>query len=438
MANIFVSSTGSNTSPYETWAKATTDFATALAATTTGGNIVVDVTNPPADIGATTTWTFVADCNVIASTNSGTSTITPTPMGTSAWLGNGSTSYGITLAGAFQVYIYGITFRIAGASSVSLSINNTNGGHFELENCYLWQGTTHASAAVFLGSGSSNVRTYTKLKNSTIRFGAAQGIGLAGKVEIEGGGISSAGSQASTLFRSGNSQNSDYLIFGFDASYCVVALVASMTTCASTYKFIQCKIPASVAILATQAAGDKSGGSAWVLDCSNGDTHGLFGYYDAFGSVVSDSSIYFTTGNAAQSWKIITTANCTFTTPFVTPWIQLYNTGTSAITPYFEILRDGSSTAYQNDEVWGEFSAKITSGSTLASLSSDRMAIAGSPANQDAGAGLGSWTGEGGTAWSGKIDSGSSLTPAEVGHLRGRVVVGEPGITVYIDPQVRA
>ena len=64
------------------------------------------------------------------------------------------------------------------------------------------------------------------------------------------------------------------------------------------------------------------------------------------------------------------------------------------------------------------------------------MAILGTPANLDAGAGLGSWTGEGGTAWSGKADAGS-ITPAESGAIRGRWVVGEPSITVYVDPQIR-
>jgi hypothetical protein len=30
-----------------------------------------------------------------------------------------------------------------------------------------------------------------------------------------------------------------------------------------------------------------------------------------------------------------------------------------------------------------------------------------------------------------------SITPAEVGHIQARIVVGEPSITVYADPQIR-
>ena len=57
--------------------------------------------------------------------------------------------------------------------------------------------------------------------------------------------------------------------------------------------------------------------------------------------------------------------------------------------------------------------------------------------SQAAGAGLGSWTGESGTAWSGKVDSGASVTPAETGYLSGRVCVGAASITVYVDPVIR-
>ena len=64
-------------------------------------------------------------------------------------------------------------------------------------------------------------------------------------------------------------------------------------------------------------------------------------------------------------------------------------------------------------------------------------ALGTSSTAQANGAGLGSWTGENATAWSGKIDSGSAVTPAEVGALRGRICVAATSATVYIDPQIR-
>jgi hypothetical protein len=189
-------------------------------------------------------------------------------------------------------------------------------------------------------------------------------------------------------------------------------------------------------MLATQTHLNRSSAECYVFDCASGDTHGLFGYANTMGSVVSDTGIFFTSGAAAQSWKIVTTANCSFYTPFETPWFGYYNTVTTSITPYVEILRDGSTTAYQDDEVWLDVMAKTTSGSTQSSLTTDRMTLLGTPANHAAGAGLGSWTGESGTAWSGKLVM-ASLTPAEAGHIQARIVVGEPSVTVYVDPQIR-
>jgi len=190
-------------------------------------------------------------------------------------------------------------------------------------------------------------------------------------------------------------------------------------------------------MLATQTHLNFSSAEVVVLDCSSGDTHGLFGYQNAFGSVVSDAGIFVTAGAAAQSWKIVTTANCSYYTPFTTPWLGYYNATLTAITPYAEILRNLSATAYQDDEVWCEVLAKTTDASTQGTPYSDRMTILGTPANQAAGVGLGSWTGEDATAWSGKVGLNASITPAEVGHISMRFVVGEPSITVYADPQIR-
>jgi hypothetical protein len=147
--------------------------------------------------------------------------------------------------------------------------------------------------------------------------------------------------------------------------------------------------------------------------------------------------VYFTTGAAQQSWKIVTTAAASAAVPFVTPPIPVFHDGTAAITPYLEILRDGSATAYKDNEVWAEFALKTTSGTVLGTTSSDAATLLSAGANQASGAGLGSWTGESGTAWSGKCGLSGTVTPAEVGEIVARVSVGAPSATVYVDPQVR-
>jgi hypothetical protein len=164
---------------------------------------------------------------------------------------------------------------------------------------------------------------------------------------------------------------------------------------------------------------------------------------DAFGETTVSNTIYANDGAAYDgtnkcSWKIVTTANCSYYYPYVSPWIDCYHSGTGAITPYLEILRSGSTIKYQDDEVWGEFSYQGTSGSTKATIVSDRMTLLGTAADQTASSlDASGWTGEDATnnAFM-KLESGS-ITPAEIGHLRARVCVGEPSITVYVDPTIR-
>jgi len=362
-------------------------------------------------------------------------------MGAGAWIGNSTTTRGVTIAGAFRTKLHGLTFRIAGTGSTSLALLGTAGQHTVYEDCYLWQGSSGATAAII--AGVIDGATFCELRNCTLRFSGTtenKAFFVGCKMVIVGGSVSSAGSIPACFARIGTQDpgGTTLDVIGMDLSAMgSSSLIGDTSTAAGVARFSQCKLGSGYVMLSTQTRASRAGAEVYVFDCASGDTHGLFGYANAMGSVVSDTGIYVTAGAAAQSWKIVTTANCSFYTPFETPWLGYYNTGTSAITPYIEILRDGSATAYQDDEVWMDIAAKVTTTSTIATLYSDRMTPLGTPANQAAGAGTGSWTGENATAWSGKCAIGSSITPAETGHIQARIVVGEPSITVYADPQIR-
>ena len=149
------------------------------------------------------------------------------------------------------------------------------------------------------------------------------------------------------------------------------------------------------------------------------------------------------TGAAAQSWKITTTAACSYSNPFKTPLISYYATGTSAISPYMETIQTGASpTAFTDAEIWAEFDAKVTSTSTKTTNYDDAQAIADWMAGtagtaQAAGTGYANWTGVDSNDSSVKV--GATFTPAESGYISGRLVVGKPSIagTLYLDPQIR-
>jgi hypothetical protein len=190
------------------------------------------------------------------------------------------------------------------------------------------------------------------------------------------------------------------------------------------------------------------GSEALALDCASDNKHYQIWHQNQLGTLVADAAIYANDGasynaaDAKHSWKIITTSYATYYMPYVTPWISVHHEGTSAITPYLEILRDKAGAPqvadFQNNEVWAEFMFKGTSDVPLGTLdNSDRMAVAGSPADQDDGVGLSGWTGAGSAyAWSGKLSPTAAITPVEIGDLCARVCVGA-SITVYADPLIR-
>lgn len=437
MTTYYVSDTGDNGAG-TSWATAKTTLAGAIALATASGDVILvdkDHTGDSA-LAANTTWTALNNISIICVDKDASDALAE--MGEAAWLGSSSTHLALVFAGAYRVKMYGLTFRTAGLTSAAkLSVSTSDGSHFEIENCLFWNGTT-SSAAYNVFGAISQANSYTKLTNCTMRYGATgQTAQLYGRNEWTGCRVSSAGSTPTRLFSDGGRGGS---FLGID---CDFSLIGSGIICPSapnqvfTYEFARCKFGSNYVLLDTQAPANLGSATALSIDCSSDDTHGIMHYANAFGSVVSDAGIYYTTGAAAQSWKVTTTANCSPATPFVTPWIAAYHSGVSSITPCLEILRDGSATAYQDDEVWSEWSAKVTSGTVLGTSYSDGMPLLGTPANQAAGAGTGAWTGENATAWSGKCDSGADFSPAETGEILARLVVGAPSITVYLDPQIR-
>lgn len=420
------------------WTDAYTTLAAALPSNA-NGDLVYVADDHVDTLAADTIYTFTASVAVISvNRTSGLPSI-------GAFVGHTSTNYYIYIQGNYKLYCYGVTFQVAGSVAENIEIfPGTAEGHFEFESCaFNLTNTSGSSLLRFSGTGNSTVSSYLKLKGCTVRFGhASQGIQARNAVEFEGLTVNSAGTAPSVLFLSGLFPAS-VKVAGSDLSHVTGTLVGNATDGFAEYAISGCKLGSGVTVLAAQTTVPRKGAVRVDLyDCASGDQHYHIGHYDALGSTTVDTGIYANDGAQYDgtnrcSWKIVTTANCSFYTPYVSPWFGRYHSAASAITPYIEILRDGSTTAYQDDEVWGEFAAKTTTGSTQATFYSDRMTLLGTPANQAAGVGTSGWTGEAASAWSGKLAPGSSFTPSEVGHLMARVVVGEPSITVYVDPAIR-
>lgn len=440
MATYYVWDGGTNGAGTD-WTSAKTTLAGAIALATASGDVIKVAHTHTGDnaLAVDTTWTAGNHIAIISVDK--TSSDAPTVMGTSAWLGSSSASISLNVAGGYRIYLYGLTFRNAGSTNKSITLGGTDGAQVEASNCYLWLGTTNTSSGIVTGTASGANNGFAMLENCTLRFGAtAQTMYRYARLEMKNCSVSSAGSAPTALFGGSGYGESKTVSIGCDFSHLGSnTLVGNNSSGCIEHWFIQCKLGTNfVAKASPSSPSNKGNVSVYVIDCSSGDTHGFFGYYDAAGSIVSDTSINVTSGVAAQSWKIVTTANCSYYTPFVSPWIGYWNTSTSSMTPYFDILRSGSSTAYQDNEIWAEFCSKTNANTTQGAFYSDKMALLGTPSNQATSSlGAGDWTGESGTSWFGKIDSGSSFTPAEVGEVMGRVYVGVASATVYVDPVIK-
>lgn len=432
------------------WDAAKKTLAAALALATGDTDIVVVKSTHQENFGTDTVLTFAGNIRLITATADDAATAyTPAAMGTGGWIGNDTTSYYVRMAGSDKrVHVWGLTIRTSGAGD-SIAFGSTSSGADQTyENCYFWGGTTATSFGAFaVGLGGPGAFRFI---NSTFRFGATSQYFemVSAAAEFIGCSISSDGSTPSTLISGTSNGGSNSVFRGCNLSLIAGTLVGNVEG-AANFIFDRCRFHATTTPLASQTS-NPTGDSAkvTVLDCSSDSTDLKFGYYDAYGSVILDTGIYFTSTDAELigtddapdpvSWKIVANTNTKLSQPFRTPWISVYHSGTSAITPYLEILRDGSATAFKNDEVWAEVMAKTTADYSNATFYDDFAGIGVAGSDQSAGAGTGSWSGENATAWSGKIDAGESITPAEPGDLSMRICAGNgSAITIYVDPQIR-
>jgi hypothetical protein len=379
-------------------------------ATSAGDIILVDKTHVDA-LATDTTFTIAADIRIICVD----SAVSDVSISSGAVIGSQATNYSLFVNGGFVVFFSGITFQTGTNTNVNegMYFTGTDAAHYEFDNC--------------------------KFKFSNVAQEIAP---RGGTVEFQGCTVDAAGSAPTELFAYGGAATNCRIVAeGCDFSHCTTLVGDFAGNGKGEFLFSNCKVPTGIYTI-DSVVPNKGSVAVWVFNCDDGDEHFRFAHYDPFGSTVAQTTIYANDGakydgSNGCAWVVTSTAYCSFYTPYLSPWIDKYHNGTSAITPSLEILRDGSAAAYQNDEVWGEFSYQGTSGSTQATIASDRMALLGTAADQTTGSlSASGWTGENATAWFGKLESGS-ITPAEIGHLRARVCVGEPSITVYVDPKIR-
>jgi hypothetical protein len=447
MTDYYLSSVdGSDASDGLSWTNAFATFKYAVetaSAAASGPHMVLVDSAHSESLSADTTTTLAGNLYVLCVNRS------TGALETSAVVGAQATSYSVFIAGAYTLYCYGIKFKTGTATaSKNITLGATDGADYTFEFCTLELSTSGTANRFVTGGTSAASSARFVFANCTFKVyhSGAYWLVYGGETIIRNCTLDPAGTSPTYMF-----------ILSFAGARllcngCDFSDVGSGTLIkdgagagATLATFVNCKFGSGMMVREASTTVLNGGqNTTWAFNCNAGDAHYDFYHGDVFGETTVSTTVYANDGASYDgshhcSWKITTTANCNYFYPYVSPWMDLYYDGTQSLTPYLEILRSGSTTPYKDNEVWSEWSYQGTSGSTKATIVSDRMTPLGTAVNQESSTKLAvDWTGEDATNnWFGKLAPNSAITPAEIGTIRARLCVGATSTTVYVDPTIR-
>lgn len=435
MAAFFYDSTGSNTAPYDTWAKAATSLATVAAAMAAGDTLWVgDDSNESVAgvITATFPGTAAAPNFIYCVDHTKASPATGDLKTGAAGAGSVTTTgnNAITLNGSF--YCYGVAFISgSGVNTVNLNLANTGGNSQKFENCILKIGGT-SGGTIALGTGSAV--SWTMLLNCTLTVSAAGSlVRNSGKVVVSGGSIT--GTPTTTLFAGGGTVGGFATYEGFDYSNLGNRTLFSNQSAGENFTLMKdCKAPATYTRQTTlTVAGIVEN---CIIRADSSATAYIQEKYNYWGSQVAETSIVrsggATDGTTAISWAV-TPLNTSWVEPFVCFPISIWNSTIGAVNVTVHATSNLAAGAFPNtDEIWIEVEGPGTSGNPKGIYATNTKAnnLATGSAYSSSGA---SW---GGSPAGGVFSMTAAITTTQVGPLTVYVKAAKTSTIFYVDPKV--
>ena len=435
MANIFWDTAGSNTSPYDTQAKAATTLAAALAVASTGDTVFASHTLTQA-LTADATYSPPSGVRIMSVDYSSGATPTTATAGASL---SGVATAGVDIAfDTGPAYLYGLTLTSGGSSTTgSIRFANSDNSFYELDTCTVVIGNSNSSSLIGIGTTTAAQQATVVSSNCTFTWGGTgQGFSIGNVKWTSIRDDLCGGATVPTTLMESIAHAVELDFFGSDFSDIAGTVFEDTPSKPFQAHLWACPMHASTTVFSPTIA---SSGDVYLHDCAAGDVHYAFQHWHYSGNTIS-STAYSASGGAkydgtnGYAW-VITGTNATPARPYYSPWVEVYHSGTSAITPTVEAVRDGSATKYNNDVFWSDWLYKGTSGSVRASYTQERNR-ASSAALNTGDLGAGDWTGEGGTAAFMKFQPPSSITPAEIGQIAMRIACTS-NATIIVDPFIR-
>lgn len=432
MAVYYVYSGAGGSNNGSSWANAFTTLTTAFATEAAGDTLYVahDHAESSASALTLTSSGTVANPTKIVCVNRAGSVppVSADRLATATVTTTGNV--GITFAGS--AHYDGIIFSAGNSTGTASVLLTAVSALVRFDNCSLRCAGTGGNSRITVGANG----TCIELNNTTVSFGAtAQNIQMQGALKWRNTLSALLGTIPANLLMPFTGWGGDVECIGVDLSAAgsgKTIVGATSTSVATRFKFIDCKLNASVTKTAVPLA---PGGHEvdFIRSGSSGVNYTV--HRHRMSGLLTEELTVVRSGGASDSttpiaWKVDTTADCTYSMPFECPVIAIWNDTTgSSVTATVQGIWGGGAVP-NDDEVWLEVEYLGDASSPQGSFVNDGKANLLTAAAAQSAA---SETWGGGTT---DFALAVTFTPQQKGWIYARVKCAKASSTLYVDPLV--
>lgn len=439
MANWFVYSGASGTTSGADWANAKLNLASAASASAAGDNIFVandHVENTSSTISISIPGS-IATPSLVMSVNRQANAI---PVGSDYMPGAFilSNFNQVNIDGSF--YMMGLTLGHSGTMVMSTQANRRQ----YYKDCIFWTWYPESGDHIVLNSSGSNGGVEILWDNCSVRFTTTTGYIQLNEAYFQWFGANSkinqdnAGLIPSTLFKYATAANIQEATFtGIDLSMITAGkFIVDVSALSSPFVMRRCKLSSNGSIF----TGSFTGATPSVIleNCDSGNTTYRNEFHNNYGDLTTEITNTLSTAsgganNGVQkySWKVVTTSNATKLHPFGTPLFGYREVTTgSAITKNVEVI---SSNTCNNDQIWSSIEFQGDANFPDSIRVDNGMS---NPLSTNVAQPTSSVTWDNSPSTPVKHNLLNTFIPQLQGAVYGRVYVGRPNFTVYINPRL--
>ncbi len=432
MTVVYCNDDGSNTSPYETLAKAATTFAVAVTQAVAGDDILIGMDHVE-DPGANITYSFAGTETAPVRVISINTTTEAYDKADNIQIDNNGAVLDISING--HVKFYGVSIRVGD----DLIINTVN-CHVLFDDCELEADRSSGAGMEF---GATAGRNVVELVNTNVKFpnsNSSAGITLnTGIFEWIGDGTLTLGATMPTaLFASGGFRSKNVLVAGVDLSALSSAIFSVSGSQAILAEVHHCELHASVSLTTGTIA--ETGSRILMNGCDDttGNSLQRTEYVDFWGSTVEDLDTYRDAGakdgTINHSMKMVSTGNAaefSEATRSLPLYAKIRTTG--AKTFKIQCLWD-SATDAQNNEIYFRLEYLGAAANTQSTLDySTRMAnVLATPADHTTNSEA--WTISPSMTNANTFELSGTVTINRVGPVIAHVFLAKPSTTMFVGP----